>query len=178
MQKEHAKLLKEIKAIDEKESDGEGVIPEQNMQLKHAELLKEIEFAERNESDGKGFIPEQNDLQKKHANLFENLKTSKKDKTDALSTNGVPLFGNSIIGQKTERVKQNLRQGVRDRLFPSKIMHGFLVDHSIIPPDKHGFQQLPAPIQISVVVLIIGFIISVAATAGKGRAYLRKTRTA
>mmetsp|Transcript_13920 Transcript_13920/g.16390 ORF Transcript_13920/g.16390 Transcript_13920/m.16390 type:complete len:666 (-) Transcript_13920:117-2114(-) len=181
LQKEHAKLLKEIEAAERNESDGEGFIPERNMQKKHAELLKEIESAERNESDAAGFIPERMNLQKKHAELSEKLEASKKDKTDALSPNDINLLDNNIIRKQTEVVKQNLRRRVKDKLFSSidsKIVRGFLVNHSIISPDQHGFQQLPGPVQISVVVLIIGFVISVVATAGKGRAYIRKTRTA
>lgn len=178
LQKEHAKLSREIEAAERNESDGKGLIPEQNMQKKHAELLKKIESADRNESDGEGLIPERMNLQKKHAELFEKLEALKKDKIDALRSNDID---NNIIRIKSEVAKLNIRRRVKDRLISSidsKIVRGFLVNHSNLPPDQHGFQQLPGPVQISVVVLIIGFVLSVVATAGKGRAYIRKTRTA
>lgn len=112
--------------------------------------------------DGKAFVPEKNNLQSMHAQLAKELAHAKNQ------------LGHIKIGQTIDAVKQNVRRKAQNGIFSAK---GFLVNHSIVPPEQHGFQQLPAPIQISVIILILGFIVSIGITAGKGRAYMRKTRT-
>jgi len=120
------------------------------------------------------------DLQKEHKALSEKIKNAenKNDKKDLITTiSDVDLVDKKFnvakrIVQGTKNLQTRLRRNVGQRK-----SNGFLVNHSNFRPDQHGFYQLPASIQISVVVLVIGFIASVKLTAKKGRTYVRKKRS-
>lgn len=178
MQKGHAELLKEIEAAESEVDDGEGFVPEKNsLEKKHAELSEKLEFAQRARSnkdegdDDTDYV--KTNLEKENAELFKELDNVKRDDNmkildgNSFIQVGKSQMDNNTMDHKTKIVKPNIRRRVQD----------FLVNHSIVPPEQHGFQQLPPPVQISVIILIIGFVISVGIGAGKGRAYIRKTRT-
>jgi len=179
LEKKHADLFEQLEIVkgagsnkDDDDDEDAGYVPGDNkLQNEHAELLKQIEAAEINDAE---LVKSITNFASNDGEVANNIKL--------LDGNNVSQVGksqadNNIIGYKAEIVKNNVRRRVQESLFSSKVIQGFLVNHSIVPPEQHGFQQLPAPVQFSVIILIIGFVISVGIGAGQGRAYIRKTRT-
>lgn len=118
---------------------------------------------------------------KASTNQKKQIKEAKSDDEEDLEyAHGVPkkhidvLEKREIVNKVEALSPKNLRRRAEDILFSSK----FIVKHSIISPDQHGFQQLPAPVQISVVLLVIGLVFSVLTAARRNRLYIRKIRTA
>lgn len=154
-----------------------------NLQEEHAKLLREIKVGEMDDDDNLANLTGGNNLLEEHAELLKEIEADEGGVRfgEAVSSNSAIDDDEGSIPEKsnlekTDIVKPNLRRRVKDRLLSSNVLQGFLVNHSIASPNQHGFQQLPAPVQISVIILIIGFIISVGCTA-KRRVYNRKTRT-
>lgn len=132
--------------------EGKG-LPISNLEEKHSILRAEIEEE----------IQPSGDLAAKHAELREEIADVDKKAEDLVAkltaspNNNIPVVQNKLlrVGKKVE---------------------GFLVEHHFVPPEQHGFGQLPFMVQCSVFTLVVGLIIAIVRSAGTGRVFIRNDR--
>ena len=134
---------------------GEDELPIPNLDEQHSQLRAEMEKENQ---------PSEN-LAAMHAELREQIANDEKAQQAIGLEDKITA---SPIGNEPPVQNKLLRVG--------KKVEGFLVEHHFVPPEQHGFGQLPFLVQCSVFTLIIGVIIAIAKSAGTGRVFIRNER--